>query len=363
MIFHIQIQTRSALLLMEVFVAASPASHFALVLPGAVARGAYEAGVIEVLTEQELHIDRIVATSSGALNGIAYAAGIRAGNEKEMAARLVNAWIELGGWQSSINLSPLAIFRGKGLANSDGIQKMMRQMIHPCGKSGKRDVELHIVVTPLNGGKGAIGDKPATTYEQLIKFSGPDFDTQEGLERIFTAVTAACAFPGVYEPVEVEGFGPCIDGGAVNNAPIRGALTQSGVNRVIMPVPFPAVMPPADWKSGGNLLNHLIEILINERLYRELKFAQVVNRQTDDLKKMLADGEISQKLFEKLQSIFLLGNVEITEIRPLKGLEGGSFSGFFHKRERMRLIEEGREATRETLAKIPAYNPTGEQTT
>jgi predicted acylesterase/phospholipase RssA len=46
--------------------------HCALILPGAVAKGAYEAGAIEELTHREIRIDRIVATSSGALNGVAY---------------------------------------------------------------------------------------------------------------------------------------------------------------------------------------------------------------------------------------------------------------------------------------------------
>ena len=79
----------------------SKTSHFALVLPGAVARGAYEAGVIEVLAEQDTRIDRIVATSSGALNGLAYAVGIRSGTEKEIAARLIASWVEDGGWNKS----------------------------------------------------------------------------------------------------------------------------------------------------------------------------------------------------------------------------------------------------------------------
>jgi predicted acylesterase/phospholipase RssA len=214
----------------------TPKSHFALVLPGAVARGAYEAGVIDVLAGQELHIDRIIATSSGALNGMAYAAGIRSGRAKEMAAELVSAWIELGSWNDSLTFNPWNWLSGKGLSGHEGLLKMMRTLVKPCAKSAKREVEFRIIVAPLNGVVGKIGRKPATTYERIIHFTGKDFDTHESLERMFKVATAACSFPGLFAPVELDGLGPCIDGGAVNNAPIAYALAESNVKRVIMAV-------------------------------------------------------------------------------------------------------------------------------
>ena len=338
-------------------------SHFALVLPGAVARGAYEAGVIEVLADQELQIDRIVATSSGALNGLAYAVGIRSGREKEMAKKLASFWIEKGSWQNSLNVRLWAFIRGRGLSDSSNLLKMMREMIKPCELTKKKDIELRIIVTPLNGVTSAIAETPATTYEQIVKFSGPDFDTLEGLEKVFNVVAAACAFPGLFDPVFVPGLGFCVDGGAVNNAPIRYALDESGINRVIMPVPHSAVMEPRNWKTGFGLLNHLIEILINERLFRDLKSAQSVNQEADQLKALAAEGKISTEQLELIKSVLSIRNVEITEIRPDKGLKSSAFSGFFHKEDRIRLVEQGRQATIETLSKIPAYNPQGHQTT
>jgi predicted acylesterase/phospholipase RssA len=338
-------------------------SHFALVLPGAVARGAYEAGVIEVLAKQDTRIDRIVATSSGALNGLAFAVGIRSGREKEMAEKLTASWIEHGGWQDSFSLNPFNFLRGQGLSSSAGLLRMMRELIEPCKESKKRDVELRILVTPLNGVKGHIGKKTATTYEQVIKFSGPDFDTQEGLDRVFNVVTAACAFPGLFQPVDVPGLGACVDGGAVNNAPIKYALEESDVNRVLMPVPFPHVMKPGDWKSGLSLLNHLIAILINERLYRDLKDAQSINLEADKLNAMLKEGFLTEEQLEKIKSILFIRNVEVTEIRPTKDLKISPFSGFFKKQDRINLIRAGREAAEEMLARVPLHNPEGVQTT
>jgi predicted acylesterase/phospholipase RssA len=328
-------------------------SHFALVLPGAVARGAYEAGAIEVLAEQDTRIDRIVATSSGALNGLAYAAGIRSGREKEMAARLTESWINDGGWQSSFSLNPLSLIAGRGLSSSAGLMKMMRAMVQPCRNSKKREVEFRVLVTPLNGVIDSIGNRTATTYEHIVKFSGPDFDSEERLERVFKVVAAACAFPGLFRPVEIAGLGACVDGGAVNNAPIRYALEESDVSRVIMPVPYPPVMDAGDWKRGLGLLNHLIAILINERLFRDLKTAHSVNDEADQLRKMVKEGMITQEQFEKIVSVLSIRNIEITEIRPSQSLKSSPFSGFFSQKDRRCLIEAGKKAARETLAGFP----------
>jgi predicted acylesterase/phospholipase RssA len=327
-------------------------SHFALVLPGAVAKGAFEAGVISILADQESKIDRIVATSSGALNGLAYAAGIRSGNEKEMAKRLVDYWIDNGEWNNSLSFNPLNWFKASGLSNQDGLLKMMRELIKPCELSQKKDVEFRIIVSPLHGIMGKIGQTPATSYEKVLEFKGEDFDTQEGLERMFTAVTAACAFPGLFTPVDVEGLGPCVDGGAVNNAPINYALKESGVDRVIMPIPFPAVMPPAKSLKGLGLLNHLIEILINERLYRDLTVADTINRHVDHLEGLVKAGKITEDQMYLVTDTLHIRKVQITEIRPVEPIKQSAFSGFFKKEDRIRLVEAGQNSTRHIFATL-----------
>jgi predicted acylesterase/phospholipase RssA len=258
-------------------------SHCALILPGAVSKGAYEAGAIGVLAQNDARIDRIVATSSGALNGVAYAAGIRAGHEREMAEKLTQAWIELGGWKDAFHFNPLSMVTGRGLSNRSGLLKMLHEVVKPCTHSKKRDVELRIIVSPLNGIHGKIGEKPATTYEKVFHFSGIDFDTPEGLERIFDVTTAASAFPGLFAPVDLSGIGLCLDGGTVNNAPIAYALDEGDIDHVIVPIPFPELLPPAEADRGLGLLNHLVGILINERLYRDLKDAEMVNDQVGGL--------------------------------------------------------------------------------
>ena len=322
----------------------STASGSALILPGAVAKGAYEAGVISVLAERKVPITRIVATSSGALNAVAYAAGIRAGREEGAAKLLSNAWLDQGSWYDSLHFTPMALLSGKGLSDNRGLLKMLHSLVKPCTGPIRNEIDLAIVVAPLQGLQGAIGDIPATTYEGVLRFSGKDFDSDEGLERIFTATAAACAFPGLFTPVEIPGLGPCIDGGAVNNTPIRYALEDSDINHVIVPVPFPAIVPTPGTLRGAALAEHLLEALINERLYRDLKDAEATNRWIGALEALGTSGALSSEQLEKIKSVLPQRRVRITEIRPDKALDGNLFSGFLSRDLRAHYLEDGRNA-------------------
>ena len=55
----------------------APAS--ALILAGAVAKAAFQAGALEIIAAAALPIARVCGTSAGALNAAVYAAGIHAG--------------------------------------------------------------------------------------------------------------------------------------------------------------------------------------------------------------------------------------------------------------------------------------------
>lgn len=325
-------------------------SHRALILPGAVAKGAYEAGVIDTIIKKDIRVDRIIATSSGALNGVAYAAGIRAGQEKKMAERLVHSWIEHGSWHDSLSFNPLSWLKGAGLSDRTELMKMLHSLVTPCRSQEKHDIELRIIVAPLNGVRGKIGERDATTYEKVLHFSGKDFDTAEGLERIFEATTAACAFPGLFSPVEIEGLGPCADGGAVNNAPIKYALSDAVVDDIIIVVPFPAVMSQPESLQGLKLINHMVEILINERLYRDLKEAEVVNNEVRKLDKLVTSGIIDAAQLTAVKELLGIRPVQITQVRPSEPFKNSAFSGFFSKTDRTQLVEAGRKAALECLS-------------
>ena len=132
---------------------------------------------------------------------------------------------------------------------------------------------------------------------------------------------------------------------------------------VIIAVPFPAVMETPDSLSGFDYLNHLIEVLINERLFRDLSSAQRTNDNTDRLQALVDKGDLNQAQMNQLTQLLAMRKVEVTEIRPEKRLKQSAFSGFFNEHDRVQLIDEGYRAARRMLERIPSHNPKGEQTT
>ncbi len=84
----------------------------ALVLSGAVAKGAFQAGVLEELARARMPIARIVAASAGAMNGAAFAAGLRFGRVELAAEVIVETWLRDATWLRFLRPSLVGLLRG-----------------------------------------------------------------------------------------------------------------------------------------------------------------------------------------------------------------------------------------------------------
>jgi predicted acylesterase/phospholipase RssA len=251
----------------------------AIVLAGAAAKGAWSAGVLAELTEpaaQErlgLDIRRVVAVSAGAINAALLAAHVRDGTEGAAMALLEELWIDIGDTKGALDVSPRAILARRGISSSAKVRALLERFIPPS-PSGTRPVDLAIVVANLNGEVDIVGSELATTYERCVQFTGDAFATKEGLAPVFDAVVASAAFPVVFEPEPIT-LGTrrvrCMDGGAVNNTPIKYALGEGEeIDRVFVIAPSPSVQRTPPNLHGVGLLSHLGEILVEER-YLELR--------------------------------------------------------------------------------------------
>jgi NTE family protein len=76
----------------------------AVILAGAVAKGAFEAGALEVLASIDAQVVRIVAASSGALNGVVYAAAVRGRRERAGASELIELWRDRATWLDIVHV-------------------------------------------------------------------------------------------------------------------------------------------------------------------------------------------------------------------------------------------------------------------
>jgi predicted acylesterase/phospholipase RssA len=179
---------------------------------------------------------------------------------------------------------------------------------------------------------------------------------------VFTAATASAAFPFVFAPVQVDARGPCVDGGIVNNTPIKEAIDANpevDVVYVIAADPANMEIPPAGAaKLGGIHLGlRLAEMLIDERLVRDLAEAKAVNGWLDVLDRLQREnkidaatrGEIIKGLYPRRRPD-TFRKVAIIEIRPEKALEGTAFSAFFKAALRRSYIEDGWSAAERACA-------------
>jgi predicted acylesterase/phospholipase RssA len=166
---------------------------------------------------------------------------------------------------------------------------------------------------------------------------------------------ASGAFPVLYAPVTVPGVGPCVDGGLTNNSPIGAAIDQ-GAARVILIAPSPARVPSRGAAAGIALVSQLAEILVGERLFRDLEQAQEVNEVLRGLAGLTRDGTLSVAQAQQIRD--LLGwhtEIEVISIRPPDELKGSAFSGLWRRRLRAQYIEAGRAAAISALQKHPVY--------
>jgi len=328
----------------------------AVVLAGAVAQGAFEAGALKVLAGAGMRVARIVAASSGALNGTCFASAVRGRAERDGADRLIDLWKDQGGWSDVFHVSLADLLRGEGLSDQRQLLGILRENIRPTAVADRAPIDLQIVVAPLGGAPGNIGATAATTYERVLQFDGPAFDDATTLEAVFTAAVASASFPLLFAPTVVPGVGPCVDGGAVNNTPIKYALGGDVGREVeaivlISPTAALAAQRPAEEPHGLALVGQLAEMLINERLYRDLRehearnaaLARLADLHPDVLDPARRDAVLAALGWDDARV------VEVVSIRPLEPLPGTAFSGFYEADLRAEYIRIGMERARTVL--------------
>jgi len=170
---------------------------------------------------------------------------------------------------------------------------------------------------------------------------------------VFRAAEASAAFPGVFVPVDLPGSNACVDGGTVNNTPIKEAIAGGKINRVLVVTPYPLIsaMPRARF-NGLALMGRLADILINERLYRDLREAESVNETLRSLEALYRRRTLTQAQLKKVKRAIgreAARRIEIVQVRPRKELPGNPFSGFFSRKLRDEYVEAGRTAAERAL--------------
>ncbi len=325
----------------------------AIIIGGGVAKGAFAAGALSVLGKAGLRVRRIVGTSSGAICAAYLARAVRSGTEATAGDELARLWLEDATLAQGFSVSPRGILRLEGISTARKLIGLLREHIAPA--TAQHGVDLRLIATNLAGQRGPLSPgREGTTFERVLHFHGTTFDDAKGLEGVFGAVAASASFPGAFVPYPLLVDGrkvPCIDGGVTDNTPVKQAIDGAPeVDRIFVIVPYPALLePPPPPLTGLSLLAQVVEVLVQERLYRDLREAYAVNATLAKLEAEVPDPTVRAAV---LRAFGWSGRrrLEIVEIRPFTPLEGGAFDGFLSRRFREDYIASGRTVARAWLA-------------
>ena len=285
-----------------------------------------------------------------------YATLLRTGNEANAGSRLARISIDDVTFGNAFSLSLRGIFGLRGIFDTTALLALMRKRL--TASPGNERVTLCMVVTNADG--HLVGQPKATTYEEIVTFMDGDFDLEDSLERVRLVAAASASIPGVFVPMRLNVNGrtfDAVDGGVVDDTPLSAALDNSKVRRVFVITPDP-LQAPASPLRGLSYASQLLDILIEQRVSRDLGTARQVNKALQALTELIPDQALRIRV---LDAIGWAGRrpVEIVEIRPDTPLPGMALSGIFSKKLREQYVNAGVEAATRVVARlVPVVQPT-----
>jgi NTE family protein len=219
----------------------------AFVLSGGASLGALQVGMLRALYEHGITPDLLVGTSVGALN----AAFIASRPPTLATAReLERVWCRID--------------------RADAFPVSLRTMVG--GIAGQRD---HLV--PARGLRQIVQRHVELDdlADAAIPLSVVAFDVRAGSEAVLCegpavdAVVASCSIPGVFPPVPIDGR-LLIDGGVVNNTPIRQAIDLGAERVYVLPTQGAPCAPPAPPRTALDAAIYALGLLVGSRLEADI---------------------------------------------------------------------------------------------
>jgi NTE family protein len=235
-------------------------ARIGLVLSGGGARGAAHVGVIRALEQLRVPIDAVAGTSMGAVVGGLYAAGLNGDEIEEVFRRL--EWQEL--FRDRAPRRDL-VYRRKqddrgilapgalGVRPGEGV-------VLPMGLVQGQKITQALRAATLRVGTVEDFDRLPTPFRALAT----DLETGEAVVLrsgdLATVLRASMSAPGVLAPVEIGGR-LLVDGGLVDNLPVRLAREMNVDVLIVVDVSFPLAQR-GELQSPLDVTNQMIAIMV-----------------------------------------------------------------------------------------------------
>jgi hypothetical protein len=124
--------------------------------------------------------------------------------------------------------------------------------------------------------------------------------------------------------------------------------------------------PRAPELHGVQLAAHIVEILVTERLFRDLRAADERNRALASLDRLVEGAMLSAEQRDNVLRVIgwrRARRVEIVQVRPLVPLPGDPLAGFTSRSLRELYLDEGRAAADRALHAMSVDHPRGPDAT
>ncbi|MFH1516800.1 MAG: patatin-like phospholipase family protein [Pseudomonadota bacterium] len=245
-----------------------------LALQGGGAHGAYTWGVLDRLAEEsDLDIAAISATSAGAINAVAWAAGMAENGTDGAKAKLEAMWHEVS--RASPRATPFGALSAMAFAYASALQSIASPYdLNPFNLNPLRQaVESQIDFEAVHA-SGVLLFLSATNVESgRVRVFGRDEITVD-------AVLASACLPQTFQAVEIDGQA-FWDGGFMGN-PSLFPLIYSGAPRDVLLVILNPLARPGIPKRAGEIQERMNEISFNASLIGELRAIAFVQHLIDD---------------------------------------------------------------------------------
>ncbi|MGE5484464.1 MAG: patatin-like phospholipase family protein [Ignavibacteriales bacterium] len=210
-----------------------------IALGGGVVRGIAHVGVLQAIEELGIEIECIAGTSSGAIVGAMYAAGIPLQEIVQIAAHAK--------WRDLAEIS----VRRDGLI---GTRKLAAYLDSVIGGKTFDDLRIRFKAVATD----------ICTGQEVVISSGPVCD----------AVRASCAIPGIFVPVRLGGR-MLVDGGLCNNVPASVAREMGASYVVAVDLNALAMGTPPP-RNVFQIILHAHDIMQRANVEKEAKQADLL---------------------------------------------------------------------------------------
>ena len=242
-----------------------------IALGGGFARGLAHIGVLRVLREEGIPIDYIAGTSVGSIIGASYCSGISPREMQEIAS--IVRFKDFARW----SLNKL------GFCTNDRMDNFLCKIVK-CKTFEELSTPLAVVATDF------------ATGEAVVFRSGP----------IVQAVRASCAYPGMFQPVMVNGR--LLVDGMLSHAVPTTPLREMGADRVL------AVYLSAHWVNL-NGPRHVFDVIGQCFSIAQAKMSSIWKRDADLVIEPNVDG-FTYDGFDRAKDLMISGENAIRPVLP-----------------------------------------------